>query len=210
MKNTKFISIPGVSLQVFLLAALTFLLFSCSTEEVSNEAELSATVIEESVVAASKKAAPAPGEDPIATIADDNGFNELLKALTFVDEELQTQFVALFSEGTDQYTVFAPTNDAFAALYEKLGVDGIEEVQVEIVRDVLLYHVVEGRRAANSVVPPKNDKNIETLLGVNFKVDPYGNIYAVGNNASITTANISASNGIIHIIDAVLLPITLE
>lgn len=210
MKNTKFISIPGLPLQVFLLAVLTLFLFSCSTEEVSDKAELSASGFEASVVAASKKAAPAPGESSIAVIAGENGFSELLKALTYVDEELQTQFVTLFTEGTDQYTVFAPTNDAFAALYEKLGVSGIEQVSVETVRDVLLYHVVEGRRAANSVVPPKNDKNIETLLGKDFQVDPDANIYAVGNNASITTANISASNGIIHIIDAVLLPFTLE
>ncbi len=72
---------------------------------------------------------------------------------------------------------------------------------------MFLYHVVEGRRAANSVVPPKNDKNIETLLGVNFMVDPEATIHAVGNTAMIETADISASNGIIHIIDTVLLPI---
>jgi len=73
--------------------------------------------------------------------------------------------------------------------------------------DVLLYHVVEGRRAANSVVPKKNNKNISTLLGVDFTVSPQAQITAVGNTANIVAADISASNGIIHVIDTVILPI---
>ena len=67
--------------------------------------------------------------------------------------------------------------------------------------------VVDGRRASNSVVPRKGDKTISTLLGVNFTVNNQGQITAVGNTANITTANISASNGIIHVIDAVILPV---
>jgi uncharacterized surface protein with fasciclin (FAS1) repeats len=71
----------------------------------------------------------------------------------------------------------------------------------------LFYHVVEGRRAANSVVPKNGTKRITTLLQVGFTVNPQGQISAVGNTANITSANISASNGIIHVIDAVILPI---
>lgn len=48
---------------------------------------------------------------------------------------------------------------------------------------------------------------METLLGLNFTVDPEATIHALGSTASIKTANISASNGIIHVIDTVLLPI---
>lgn len=208
MKTTNYLNVPAVALQAILLLAISFLFFSCSAEDVSAEKDLSATAFEAATAASSNKAAPAPGEDPIAAIAIEAGFDELVKALFYVDEELQTQLVDLFLNGTDQYTVFAPTNEAFQELYTALEVDGIENLPAELVRDVLYYHVVEGRRAANSVIPPKNDRTIETLLGVNFTVDRYGKIYAVGNTANITPANnISASNGIIHVIDAVILPI---
>ena len=207
MRTPKLFSLSGLPLKLLVLAAFSLLITSCSGEDISQQSGTAVANLESSAVAASKKGAPAPGEKSIATIAGESGFNELLKALTYVDDELQTQLVALFSTGTDQYTVFAPTDAAFAELYLALEVEGIEEIPAELVRDVLLYHVVEGRRAANSVVPPKNEKNIETLLGINFKVDPEATIHAVGSTASIETANISASNGIIHIIDAVLLPI---
>jgi uncharacterized surface protein with fasciclin (FAS1) repeats len=154
-----------------------------------------------------KSGAPAPGTDPIAAIAINAGFSELVSALTYVDGELNTGLVDLFLNGTDQYTVFAPTNAAFQNLYSALGVSQISDLPAELVRDVLLYHVVEGRRAANSVVPNNGTRNISTLLGVNFTVNTQGQITAVGNTANITAANISASNGIIHVIDAVILPI---
>ena len=50
-------------------------------------------------------------------------------------------------------------------------------------------------------------RKIETLLGENFYVYPNASIQAIGNTANITVADISASNGIIHVIDTVILPI---
>ena len=151
--------------------------------------------------------APAPGDNSIAEIAIAAEFDELVGALTYVDEELDAGLVDLFLNGTDQYTVFAPTNEAFEGLYEALKIDGIIDLPAELVQDVLLYHVTEGRRAANSVVPPVKDRVIKTLLGVTFSVNKNGKITAIGNTANIITADISASNGIIHVIDAVILPI---
>lgn len=149
------------------------------------------------------------GDMSIAEIAIGAGFSELVEALSYVDNELDAGLVNLFLNGTDQYTVFAPTNDAFEALYDALSVEDITDLPASLVLDVLLYHVTDGRRAANSVVPPVNSRTIETLLsGATFSVDMYGKITAVGNSANIVTPNISASNGIIHVIDAVILPIT--
>jgi hypothetical protein len=99
--------------------------------------------------------APAPGPDSIAEIAIDAGFTELVGALVYVDEELDTNLVELFSTRSGQYTVFAPTNEAFEDLYDFLGITEISDLPPELVLDVLLYHVTEGRRAANSVVPPR-------------------------------------------------------
>lgn len=151
--------------------------------------------------------APKKGSSSIAAIAIDNDFDELVAALSYVDSAEGTALVDLFLNGTDQYTVFAPTDAAFEALYDALGVDEITDISSSLVLDVLLYHVTEGRRASNSVVPKKNPKTIETLLGESFDVNSDLSIDAIGNTANIVAADISASNGIIHVIDAVILPI---
>ena len=148
------------------------------------------------------------GDMSIAEIAIDAGFSELVAALTLVDDSLNAGLVNLFLNGTDQYTVFAPSNDAFFALYDALGegVSSISDLPPALVLDVLLYHVTDGRRAANSVVPRNNSRMIETLLGQYFSVDASGMITAASNTANIVAPDISASNGIIHVIDAVILP----
>jgi uncharacterized surface protein with fasciclin (FAS1) repeats len=192
---------------------LSLFLVSCSTEETEMAEELTVYDLLEKRSPNAKdrmnNAAPAPGSDPIAAIATDAGFSELVAALSYVDDKLNAGLVDLFLNGTDQYTVFAPTNEAFYALYEVTGAETIEDLPAELVLNVLYYHVVEGRRAANSVVPPRQTRSIETLLGVDFQVDRDANIIAVGNTANFIATNVSASNGIIHIIDTVLLPIEL-
>jgi len=133
--------------------------------------------------------------------------------------------------GGDQYTVFAPTDEAFGNLVS--AVEGLLDPEVVendgpfaaidtllgegTIYNVLLYHVTDGRRAANSVLPKNNPRTIETLLeGATFNVDNQGMIWAVGNTANFVIGedemplvNISASNGIIHVIDAVILPVDL-
>jgi uncharacterized surface protein with fasciclin (FAS1) repeats len=210
MKNLKFKSIGRrITFQVAVLASLSFVAMSCDDEEM---ASMDQTVATETSIMNVLKAAPAkpnaaPGSSSIAEIAIGAGFSELVSALAFVDEELNAGLVDLFLNGKDQYTVFAPTDDAFSALYGAFGIDAITELPAELVLNVLLYHVTEGRRIAKSVVPPKNMRKIETLLGETFSVTSGGEIKAIGNTANIAAADISASNGIIHIIDAVILPI---
>ncbi len=163
--------------------------------------------------------APAPGSDAIATIAIAAGFDELVGALSYVDANLGTGLVTLFSEGTDQFTVFAPTDEAFENLYVLLTavldtpIDEVTDLPPEIVLDVLLYHVAEGRRAANSVVPPGRSpwaRTIESLLGETFDVRRDGTIQdgltGLRDDAGIVSPDISASNGIIHVIDQVIVP----
>jgi uncharacterized surface protein with fasciclin (FAS1) repeats len=160
--------------------------------------------------------APAPGSDPIAAIAIDNGFTELVGALQYVDGELNTGLVDLFLNGTDQYTVFAPTNEAFTNLFGLLSavlgvqIDEITDVPAEVVLDVLYYHVAEGRRAANSVVPKRGERTITPLLGETFGVRPdlsiRDGLTGLRADAKIVSPNLSASNGIIHVIDQVIVP----
>jgi uncharacterized surface protein with fasciclin (FAS1) repeats len=169
---------------------------------------LSLSAFVSGALAAPPQRAPAPGDASIAEIAIGAGFDELVGALVYVDTELGTSLVDLFLTGTDQYTVFAPTNEAFENLYDFLEIDDITELPPELVLDVLLYHVTEGRRAANSVVPPVRPRVITTLLGVTFTVNRAGVITDLfGQQVNIVVPNISASNGIIHVIDTVLLPL---
>ena len=195
--------------QFVMLATISVLLFSCSTENAETMED--PTVYDLTNTNSKERSGNvAPGDDPIALIAINGGFDELVAALSFVDAELNAGLVDLFLYGKDQYTVFAPTNAAFYELYETLGVDSIEELDAPLVLNVLLYHVAEGRRGSNSVVPPRQTRSIETLLGASFKVDKDANIMAIGNTANFEAIDISASNGIIHVRDSVLLPIELD
>jgi transforming growth factor-beta-induced protein len=163
-----------------------------------------------------------PGNQTIAEIvvasteADPSEFTLLLAALEYAG------LTDVFTGG-GQYTVFAPTDEAFLNLVAFLGPqldpdvlenDGafaaIDTLLGEgTIANVLLYHVAEGRRAANSVVPPVKDRKITTLLeGATFAVSKDGVIFdTYGQEATILEANISASNGIIHKIDTVILPL---
>ena len=162
------------------------------------------------------KGAPKKGTDPIAQIAIDEGFGELVGALSYVADELGTGLVDLFMNGKDQYTVFAPTDLAFENLYALLSdvlntpIDEITDIPVEVVRDVLFYHVTDGRRASNSVVPKRGERAITPLLEEMFFVRTdlsiRDGLTGLRTDASIETPNISASNGIIHVITEVIVP----
>jgi uncharacterized surface protein with fasciclin (FAS1) repeats len=197
-KNSRFFVIAAI-------LGLAVFVASCNKDEDVKPTEIS-TDIE---ALKGGNGAPAPGDSTIAELAIANGFTELVNALTYVDTALNAGLVDLFQNGTDQYTVFAPDNDAFFALYSALGAGAITDLPAPLVLDVLLYHVTEGRRFSKSVVPPnpRNTRTIKTLLGEKFSVDFEGNIEAIGSTATITAPDISASNGIIHVIDGVLLPI---
>ncbi len=162
--------------------------------------------------------APQPGSLSIAEIAIAEGFGELVGALQYVDAELETGLVDLFLNGRDQYTVFAPTDQAFENLYDLLSVvlsaeiDEITDVPAPVVLDVLFYHVTEGRRAANSVVPRSREgvRTITSLLGETFDVRTdlsiKDGLTGLREDARIRDADISARNGIIHVIDQVIVP----
>jgi uncharacterized surface protein with fasciclin (FAS1) repeats len=99
-----------------------------------------------------------------------------------------------------QYTVFAPTDAAFEALLEALGVTAEELLARDDLGTILLYHVTNGRRYASSVV---NAPRIRMLTGDDVWVD--GTTLNDGQ-ASIVGTDVEASNGVAHVIDGVLLP----
>lgn len=220
MKNSKlpFLKYRPAFLPV-LVAVLSLFIVSCEQETLDvpqENAEL--TIYDLLATNSDKKAspnskgAPAPGDASIAEVALASAdFNELVGALVYVDEELNAGLVDLFLNGNDQYTVFAPTDEAFDNLYSALGADEISDLPAELVLAVLQYHVTEGRRASNSVVPRNGSRTIETLLtDAAFSVNTTPEIIAVGSTANFLATDVSASNGIVHVIDSVLLPIVVE
>jgi len=100
--------------------------------------------------------------------------------------------------GPGPFTVFAPTDDAFAAL----GIPAGDLLADPGLADILLYHVVDGRLNASEVVALDR---IGTLAGRNLKVKVSGGEVFI-NDAKIVVADIKAENGIVHVIDAVLVP----
>lgn len=105
-------------------------------------------------------------------------------------------------QGDGPFTVFAPTNEAFDALPEG-ALEGLL-ADTEALTDVLLYHVAEGEAtAADGVV--LDGQKIETLLGQYLDITIDGETVKV-DDAQVVAADIKASNGVVHVIDSVLLP----
>jgi uncharacterized surface protein with fasciclin (FAS1) repeats len=130
----------------------------------------------------------------IVDVAADAGvFSTLLAAA-----EAAGLVETLQSEGP--FTVFAPTDEAFAKLPEGTVASLLENP--EALRGILLYHVVSGRVTAEQVVTLDSATTVQGSE-VSISVD-YGNVQI--NDATVTTADVPASNGIIHIIDTVILP----
>lgn len=105
-------------------------------------------------------------------------------------------------KGEGPFTVFAPTDDAFAALPEGTVESLLLPENKQQLIDILTYHVVSGKVMAADVTKLENTA---TVLGkdVAIKVD-MGNVYI--NDAKVVLTDIETSNGVIHVIDAVLLP----
>lgn len=101
--------------------------------------------------------------------------------------------------GDGPFTVFAPTDDAFAKL-PKGTVEGLLK-DLPKLKSVLTYHVVAGKVMAKDVAGVKSAK---TVQGDELRVDANHGVKI--NNASVTKADIEASNGVIHVIDTVLIP----
>lgn len=108
--------------------------------------------------------------------------------------------------GPRKYTVFAPTNAAFDALAVQLGfTDGpalVEALPAEQLTPILLYHVTNGVRPANSLFPPKA---VRMLTGDLAYTSVAGDVKFIDGQPILAT-NIKASNGLIHVIGGVMLP----
>ena len=177
----------------FLVFTLLFAFVACGEEEVVVTTTASEEVEEIKII---EKSTPYPEKETkqsIAEIAVDGGFNTLVAALDAAD-----LVETLSGEGT--FTVFAPTDDAFAALPEGM----LEELLAdpETLKQILLYHVVGDVVMAETVVTLDEAETLEGSMVAIDVVD--GNVFL--NDSQVTSTDIEASNGVVHVIDKVLVP----
>ncbi|KAB5485704.1 fasciclin domain-containing protein [Flagellimonas hadalis] len=137
--------------------------------------------------------------------------SSLVSALQKADESPNNDLVTALS-GEGPFTVFAPTNEAFADLLAQLdGFDSLDDFNSQQLQDllavVLTYHVVADAAVLSSDL--SDGQTITTLQGSTLEVSTQGGVFlsdATAEAAQVTTANIEVSNGVVHIIDKVLLP----
>jgi uncharacterized surface protein with fasciclin (FAS1) repeats len=128
-------------------------------------------------------------------------FTSLVGALTSPG---QPDFVTILS-GKGPFTVFAPTNDAFKSLDAELAPGGIASVSAANLTKVLQYHVLSGNVLASSL---KNKLEVTTLLTQKFTVTlpPPAITDANKRVSKIIATDVQCTNGVIHVLDKVLLP----
>jgi len=167
---------------------LTTLLVACSDDAASDEDSISTTTL--GVVE------NLPG-DIVQVASTTDGFATLVQAVAAAGlvETLQ---------GTGPFTVFAPSDDAFAALADGLLDKLLLEENREILVSILTYHVVAGKvtsaEVASGAATTVEGSNIELTVGNGIQV----------NGANVVLADVEASNGVVHVIDQVLIPPTVD
>ena len=136
-------------------------------------------------------------ETAVGTIVDvasaDASFSTLVAAVS------AAELVETLS-GTGPFTVFAPTNDAFAALPAGVLDALLLPENKALLTQILTYHVVSGKVMAADVT----DSDVATVEGQNIKLSTAEGVTV--NGATVVAADVAASNGVIHAIDAVILP----
>lgn len=137
---------------------------------------------------------PAPAGDIVEVATEAGSFTTLLAAVEAAGlvETLQ---------GEGPYTVFAPTDDAFAALPE--GTLEALLADPEALASILLYHVVPGAVTSDQVVGLTEATSVE---GSPIAISVADGVVTLNGTADVVTADVAASNGVIHVIDAVILP----
>jgi len=157
-----------------------------------------------------------------AACSDDDNNNQIIPTqpniveLAIATPELSSLVAALTAadlvdalNADGPFTVFAPTNEAFAAFLTDNGFATLDDVPVEVLQEVLLYHVVAGKIASTDLTNP-GETTAMTLQGEDLTVTmPEATITdATGvSDIGITAVDIEASNGVVHLINKVMLPI---
>jgi uncharacterized surface protein with fasciclin (FAS1) repeats len=176
-----------------LAASLTVIAAACSNDDPTSDRPTAST-------APAEDSSPAMTEETITDIvAGNEDFSTLLSAVQAAD-------LGDTLAGEGPYTVFAPTNEAFAALPEGTLKTLLKPKNQDQLAAILTYHVVPGEILAADV----SSGEVTTVNGESFMVETTDGGVTItdgqGNEATVTSTDIVASNGVIHVIDAALVP----
>lgn len=187
MRKNKVTALAGIAVAALLLTGCAPAEDNTPSSEATEEAQVEETQTEETTTE------EAPGN--IVEVAVGAGtFNTLAAALTAAD-------LVSTLEGEGPFTVFAPTDDAFAALPEGLLEALLLPENKAVLQSILTYHVVSGEVFAADVTTG----DVTTVEGSTFMIDTSEGV-VINGTANVTATDIAASNGVIHVIDAVILP----
>ncbi|MCY1721004.1 fasciclin domain-containing protein [Prolixibacteraceae bacterium Z1-6] len=144
---------------------------------------------------------PMQKTNTIADIAVANSeFSILFEAL------IKADLVGAVADKEAELTVFAPTNDAFVALLSELGATSLDDISVETLTNILLYHVI-GSKAMSTDLTSGYYPTLSTFSGNNISMYVMvGDEVSINNSTMVTAADIEADNGVIHVVDKVILP----
>ena len=135
------------------------------------------------------------GTDVVDTAVAAGSFTTLAKALQAAD-------LVTTLKGAGPFTVFAPTDEAFAKLPKNALEDLLKPQNKAKLQRILTYHVVPGRVMAADVVKMRSAKTVSgDTIGIRVKGDA-----VMVDNARVLKTDVAASNGVIHVIDAVIMP----
>ena len=139
-------------------------------------------------------ALPAKAADIVDTAVEAGSFKTLVAAV-------QAAGLVDTLKGEGPFTVFAPTDEAFAALPAGTVEDLLKPENKDKLVSILTYHVVPGKVMSTDL---SDDMMAKTVEGAEIKVDLDNGVMI--NDASVVTADIAADNGVIHVIDKVIMP----
>ena len=170
------------------IASLSIVAAACSSDDDPSS----------SPVAEAETSAPAESETITDIVAGNEDFSTLLAAVEAAD-------LGDTLAGEGPFTVFAPTDDAFAALPEGLVDCLLLEENIDPLTAILTYHVVDGAVMSTDLT----DGPVPTLQGEEITVDLTDGV-TLNDSVSVAAADVEASNGVIHVIDGVLVPPSLD
>lgn len=190
-----------------LIAMLALVVAACSGGDAADETTTTAAPAETTTTMGETETTP-----------DDEMAGETVLDVAVGNEDFSTLVAAVQAAGLEDaladpeatLTVFAPTNEAFEAALEALGLTAEELLaDTETLTSILTYHVLGNVVTSSDIVGAGSEEiPVETLSGEELVVvvGEDGTVGFAEQSATVVTADIEASNGVIHVIDAVLLP----
>lgn len=170
-----------------------FLFFSCSSNE--QTAETSETMTTESTDSTMETEEQTAKPDIVMLASNTPSLSTLVKALQ------AAELTGTLQQG-GPYTVFAPTDEAFAALPAGTLDNLMKPENKQQLIDILTYHVTEGNVMAADL---SDGMMVKSLNGKDLSVKLNGDKVML-NDATVTMPNVEASNGVVHVVDKVILP----